>query len=185
MLVACHHDSDISNAAIGDRPFRARQTTADDTGVNAGRVRIAVALRQGEASNQRAVGDPGQIFVPLGVRSGCQDCLRCQIRCRAKRHWRHGAPQFLGEHAQSLIAEAHTAEFFGNGRADPPHLGHCAPQIRCVGFLPVQRPPNHRGRTLLGQKPSGLVAELLQVVGKVEVHVDFPPPANCQRTRAL
>ena len=190
VLVARHHHGDIGNAAIRHRPFGAGQPSADHAGMDRGGFRIAVALRQRKAADQRPIRQLRQVFPPLRIRPGGQDRLGRQIGGRPERHRRHRSPHFLGQHAQAFIAQARAAEFFRNGGADPAHLGDLAPQIGGVAFLPVQRPPHHRRRALLRQESPGLVAELLEIVGKVEIHgavppgVSLPEPTRCQSGRS-
>ena len=145
------------------RPPTTRAWIADGFG-------IAVALRQRQAADQRAVRQLRQVFPPLRIRSGGQDRLGGQIRGRPERHRRDRSAHFLGQHAQAFVAQAGAAEFFRDRGADPAHLGDLAPQVGGIRLLPVQRAPHHRGCALFRQEPPGLVAQLLEIVRKVEVH---------------
>jgi hypothetical protein len=133
-----------------------------------------------DAPKRRSIGQLRQPFAALGIRTGGQDRLGRQVRGGGERHRRHRAAHFLGQHAQAFVAQAGAAEFLGDRRADPAHAADFAPEIGSVTFLPVERAPDNRRRAPLRQEAARLVAQLLQVIGKVEVHGDSPFSARCQ-----
>jgi hypothetical protein len=72
------------------------------------------------------------------------------------------------------MAGASAAELLGNGDAEEAHLGEALPQLLVVGRLAVEHDTHRLGRAFLGEEFARLVAELLLIVGEIEVHGAYP-----------
>ncbi len=59
--------------------------------------------------------------------AGQQHRLGGEIGGRCERHRRQRATEFLGQHAEALVAQAGAAVLFGDGRTKPAHLGYRPP----------------------------------------------------------
>ena len=68
------------------------------------------------------------------------------------------------------MAGSRAAIILGDRDAEKAHLGEALPQILVVGRLAVEHDAHSLGRTFFGEEFSRLVAELLLVVGEIEVH---------------
>jgi hypothetical protein len=75
-----------------------------------------------------------------------------------------GAAQFLCDDAELEVAQAHAAEFLGDGGAQEAHLAQALPQRLVVGLGPLQDHAYGGGRTAVGQEAPGLLAQLLLLV---------------------
>ena len=182
MLVTRNHHGKPSDPAIRHRPFRASQAAADNPGMHGGGFGVAVALGQRQTADQRSVREFWQILAPLLVRPGCEDRLRRQIRCRSERDRGNGSAHFFGQHAQPFVAQPGAAELFGYRGTDPAHVGDLLPQAGGVGLLTVKRAADDGTRATFREETPSLIAKLLEVVGKVEVHDVSPLPPTMPAT---
>ena len=73
------------------------------------------------------------------------------------------------------MAHAGAAVFFRNGGAEPAHFGHAFPQCAVIGGVAFQHAADLLGGAAFAQEAARLVAQLFQLVGKVEIHGSFHP----------
>ena len=69
------------------------------------------------------------------------------------------------------MAEPGAAVSLGDRGADPAHLGDLAPQRGIVAGIALERAARLRQRVALGEEAPRLFAQLLQLVGEIEVHL--------------
>src|SRR5690242_13395843 len=72
------------------------------------------------------------------------------------------------------MAGTRPAEFFRDRDAEKTHLGEALPQLLVVRSLAVEHDSHRLGRALFSEEFARLVAELLLVVGEIEVHGGLP-----------
>ncbi|MGY4482983.1 hypothetical protein ACVWWR_002174 [Bradyrhizobium sp. LM3.2] len=69
---------------------------------------------------------------------------------------------------------ARTTKILGNRDTEKAHLGEALPQRLVIRRLAVENCAHRLGRAFLGEEFARLVAELLLVVGEIEVHGAYP-----------
>src|SRR6185312_9964607 len=82
---------------------------------------------------------------------------------------------FFRDHAELEMARPGAAELLRDRDAEKSHLGKPLPQFLVVGRLAVEHQPHRLRRAFFGKVFSRLIAQLLLVVGEIEVHGGLPP----------
>ena len=72
------------------------------------------------------------------------------------------------------MARAGAAELLGDRDAEKAHLGQALPELLVVGRLAVEHGAHRLRRAFFGEEFPRLVAQLLLVVGEIEVHGALP-----------
>src|SRR5262249_16168694 len=106
--------------------------------------------------------------------AGNQKRLGREIDGGRKRHRRVGATHLLRNHTKLEMASARTAELLGDCDAEKTHFGETHPQLAVIGCLAVEHDPHCFRRAFFGEKFARLIAELLLVIGEVEIHGGLP-----------
>ena len=151
--------------AVGDRQLGSAQLATGDAGLQGRGLKDAGTLGGGDAANHLAGGDLRQQGGLLVVRAGQHHRLGQEIDRGGERDRRHGAAEFLGDHAEFQVPQAEAAMFFRDRRAQPALPGHGLPEGGVIGDLVVvQHLPHLGGRSVGIEELARLVLQELLVV---------------------
>jgi hypothetical protein len=160
----------IRNRTIGNRLLHPVQGAAVRGQLDRFRRWISRALEQRQRTDGFAGSDLRQPFLFLCIRARQQQRFGGEVDGRRERHRRQRAADFLRDHAKLEMAGTRAAELFGNRDTEKTHLGEALPQFLVVGRLAVEHHAHRFRRAPLGEILPRLIAELLLVVGEIEVH---------------
>ena len=131
------HDREVGHVAVGHRHLGAADAAAGALVFTLPASATGPSARAKHA-DRLALREPRQPALLLLFAARQQQRLGGQIDRRRERRRREAAAELLGDHAQLEIAEAGAAVFLGNGRAEPAHLGHAAPERLVVGRVGLE-----------------------------------------------
>ena len=161
LCAAGDHDAQVCNSAIEHRQLAAGEAAALEAALDAFRRRLPRLLRERQAGDRGAAGEPRQPAVLLFGAAVGEDQFRGDADGRRERQGRIGAADLFADGAQLQVASAGAAVVLGDGRAEEPQLAKGRPQAAVQARAGFQHLAHSSRGAEVAKDPPRLLLDLL------------------------